>query len=144
MVQFGGQTKFGLEGMIPPSVYCTPKRVIHPTPPPATLPGFQTLLFSHTRLETVGDRYVSGTSSSPNCPFLSFHCTFCFIQYLWRGSLRASTPRCRPALCIAKRLSLFLATMEEAMLFTLHKTVWKGQPSTGSHQCHLKPILHAS
>jgi hypothetical protein len=28
-------------------------------------------------------------------------------------------PHCRPALHIAKRLSLFFATMEEAMLFTL-------------------------
>jgi hypothetical protein len=74
------------------------ERVIHPTPPPATLPGFHPLLFSHTRLETVGDRYVSGTSSSPNWPFSSFHCTFCFIRYLWRGSLclHSSLPACTP------------------------------------------------
>jgi hypothetical protein len=74
------------------------KRVIHPTPPPATLPGFNPLLFSHTRLETVGGRFVSTASSSPNCPVSSFHSTFCFIQYLWRGSLclHSSLPACTP------------------------------------------------
>jgi hypothetical protein len=60
--------------------------------------GSNRYIFSHTRLETVDDRYVSGTSSSPNCPFSSFHCTFCFIRYLWRGSLclHSSLPACTP------------------------------------------------
>jgi hypothetical protein len=47
------------------------ERVFHPTPPFATLLGFQLLLFSHTRLETVGDSYIRflGRFSPPIVPF---------------------------------------------------------------------------
>jgi hypothetical protein len=47
-----------------------------------------------------------------------------FVSFdIYGVALCASTPHCRPALCIAKRSSLFFATMEEAMLFTLRNSV---------------------
>jgi hypothetical protein len=67
-----------------------PWRVIDPTPPPATLPGFHLLIFSHASWESVGDHYGSGTFFSPNCSIVQFRpCGACcfFLQYLWRGSL---------------------------------------------------------
>jgi hypothetical protein len=96
--------------------------VIHLTPPPVTLPGFHPLLFLHTRLETVGNRYVSGTFSLPIvlfCPSI-----VCFVSSnIYGAAPCAPIPHCRPALRIAKRLSLFFAMMEEAMPFTLQNSV---------------------
>jgi hypothetical protein len=65
------------------------RRVFHPTPPFATLLGFHLLLFSHTCLKTVADRYGSGTFFSPGCSISSFLllCTFWTFQFSWRGSL---------------------------------------------------------
>jgi hypothetical protein len=63
------------------------RRVFHPTPPLATLLGFHLLLFSLSRLETVGDRYGYGPFFPPNYSIWSFRCTFSIYRFLWRGFL---------------------------------------------------------
>ncbi len=67
-------------------------RVFHPTPPFATLLGFHLLIFSHTRLETVDDRYGYGTFFSPNCSTSSLRCTCLIFRFLWRGFLCHRSP----------------------------------------------------
>jgi hypothetical protein len=56
---------------------------------------------SHTRLETIGNRYGSGTFFSPNCLISSLRCTFLTFQFLWRGflCLRSSLPN--PRHCVS-------------------------------------------
>jgi hypothetical protein len=68
------------------------RRVFHPTPPFATLLGFHLLIFSHTRLETVDDRYGYGTFFSPNCSTSSLRCTCLIFQFLWPGFLCHRSP----------------------------------------------------
>jgi hypothetical protein len=60
------------------------RRVFHPTPPFAALLGFHLLIFSHTRLEAVDDRYGYGNIFSPNCSISSLRCTRLIFRFVWR------------------------------------------------------------
>jgi hypothetical protein len=105
-----------------------------PTPPFATLLGFHLLLFSHTRLETVGGRYGFGTFFSPNRSISSLRCTFLTYRCLWRGSLchSSSFPNVFRNRAWGKQRWRNKSLSRNSLSF---ETAWKGQPSTGSHQC---------
>jgi hypothetical protein len=112
------------------------RRVFHPTPPFATLLGFQLLKFSHTRLETVDDRYGYGTFFSPNCSISSLRCTcliFRFFMVLCHRSSLENAHHC--ALQPCKDQQWRINCFHPAYNSLPFNTVWKGQPSTGSHQC---------
>jgi hypothetical protein len=83
---------FSHRNAITRSVLVSTRRVFHPTPPFATLLGIHLLIFSHTRLETVDDRYGYGTFFSPNCSISSLRCTCLIFQFLWRVSLCHRSP----------------------------------------------------
>jgi hypothetical protein len=52
------------------------RRVIHPAPPPATLPGFHPLIFLHTSFKTIGIIIVFSSFSPPLCQIPFLLCTF--------------------------------------------------------------------
>jgi hypothetical protein len=101
------------------------RRVINGKLPPGSPPVklrpaglFQLLLFSHTRLETVGNSQGPGNSISPNLPFSSGVCNFVLTLYDYYHPIFMAR-----LLSIQLRLFFIISTLDKTRCFTCCSTM---------------------